>query len=526
MKSIMKERKLIVNVIKTFPWEEHTKAEDAIIKALIEDRDIEIKYLYCNGGLSSFECEHIYMVYGHKEAKQPNKMICKQCKSAHSKLYSYSNDINKEIKVGTYKMGNTSEFQARLNQTNLSQYYKRIRSTNRESMRDYFIKNKLFVKDLRELYANAIMNVNILAKKDILSIALVFNGRFVLPNAYLNAFMNNDIPVILHERGGIMNSTALTLNCSFGDSYTMYSSLTDAGTFDLNKLRMIYDYQQKRVLEGEQNNSSCVVREGDVVQNKKSDSNYILYLTSSSEEYYADDLYCSYEEQIKSLKLLVKIAAERRVNLIIRVHPNARAKLLHPIGAEKFLKEIAKFRNMKNVRIINPEEMISTYRLLSNSIMNFVDTSHILVECMMARIPCIVLSKSRIYKKYFPNWHITERSKIKSCLYIKNIVTAEEQLMAARLYYHIRIGSSYELNTYGEDCMGERLLIPKIFRYIAEKKYTKKGLIDRSIFPFDLGNLSPKMNNSTIINDRLEGVDDEEMLLSILGARLAEGYNN
>ena len=98
--------------------------------------------------------------------------------------------------------------------------------------------------------------------------------------------------------------------------------------------------------------------------------------------------------------------------------------------------------------------------------------------------------------------------------------------MAARLYYHIRIGSSYELNTYGEDCMGERLLIPKIFRYIAEKKYTKKGLIDRSIFPFDLGNLSPKMNNSTIINDRLEGVDDEEMLLSILGARLAEGYNN
>ena len=138
----------------------------------------------------------------------------------------------------------------------------------------------------------------------------MFNGRFFMYYVILHALKELRIPTIIHERGGIKESTALSLNVGFGNNNKLYRSfnLDYYKSITQNDINRIYNYQVTRCYKGEVNNFSTVCTidnsqiqpistQVDVLGSIK----FICYFTSSSEEYFADDENCSYESQLKAI---------------------------------------------------------------------------------------------------------------------------------------------------------------------------------------------------------------------------------
>ena len=407
----MPESKVNIHLFQLFPWEIHTDVE----RYIFSKREFDELIIHrCSGGLSSAICEHLYFQSFHSNDFQPSQHICSECRLLWERAYMPSGnnnnfrvntldfDLNQSDSFTQENLGVDTSFQSELYNRSLSQYFKRLRTTDSKNVANYvgpFLNSKKF----NILFRSVVGQIKNTFKPGERNIAYLFNGRFFMYYIILHALKELRIPTIIHERGGIKQSTALSLNVGFGNNNELYRSfkLDYYKSITQNDINSIYDYQIMRCYQGEANNFSTVCTIDDSEKQSRSthvsvlDSiKYICYFTSSSEEYFADDQHCSYESQLKAIVSLAEYAKQFSYRLVVRIHPNSIAGIQHPIAASSFLKSLYKLSLDYDIVLIYPNEKVSAYGLISYSKAIFVDTSHVFLESLMAGHPAFITSNS------------------------------------------------------------------------------------------------------------------------------------
>ena len=140
-----------------------------------------------------------------------------------------------------------------------SQYFKRLRTTDSKEVATYvdlFLNNEKF----NLLFRSVVDQIKNTLQPGERNIAYLFNGRFFMYYVILHALKELRIPTIIHERGGIKKSTALSLNVGFGNNNKLYRSfnLDYCNSITQNDINRIYNYQVTRCYKGEVNNFSTV----------------------------------------------------------------------------------------------------------------------------------------------------------------------------------------------------------------------------------------------------------------------------
>ena len=155
--------------------------------------------------------------------------------------------------------GVATSIESKLYSRSLSQYFKRLRTTDSKEVATYvdlFLNNEKF----NLLFRSVVDQIKNTLQPGERNIAYLFNGRFFMYYVILHALKELRIPTIIHERGGIKESTALSLNVGFGNNNKLYRSfnLDYYKSITQNDINRIYNYQVTRCYKGEVNNFSTV----------------------------------------------------------------------------------------------------------------------------------------------------------------------------------------------------------------------------------------------------------------------------
>jgi len=291
------------------------------------------------------------------------------------------------------------------------------------------------LQSLLSIYQQADSHIRYLLRSDKIpfSFAFLFNGRFSVPHAYLIACRNYSLPVFTHEYDALRSGITLALNSSFGNVHQLYSAL-DFYTAPVNWQHEMYTYQVSR-LANLSKVKSVPYALGDL-------ANTIVYFTSSSDEYAADDPSASYEAQLLYIKNLSFYAADRGYRLIVRCHPN-NGQLLHPLPADSFLSRLSRESHKFDFTIIEPTSNISSYALMSHALCSFVSDSHIVLEGLSAGLHIYSLNQSAAICQKIPKVYLSLcdlDNRLSSC------ISQDLILNAQLLFYKITVGRSLPLS--------------------------------------------------------------------------------
>ena len=415
--------------IRTFSWPGHAEHHETIENILL-NAEYDLKVRSC--GISparTSTCElhyNIEQLFKREISSYEMQSICQQCRTSKS--------IFKDNKAGVGRDYHSNEI--------FSTLMKRHRVTSIQEIKEYVGENGRAqdnIQSLLDIYRQADRQIsNFLKIHGNMTFAFMFNGRFSIPHAYLIACMNQKLPVICHEYDVYGEGITLALNASFGNVHQLYNSI-NLESAPSNWEDEIYEYQYKK-LKKIKNRNKILTRElsglGDT----------LVYFTSSSDEYAADDPSASYESQVEYIEKLAEYANHNRCKLIVRCHPN-NGILLHPQAAVSFLERVRKQSREYDYILLEPTSNICSYTLMDMAKCSFVSDSHIALEGLSAGMNIYSLNQVAAICKKIPEMYVNLRSleeKLNSEISMGLIQKA--QIM----YYKITVGRSIALSELRE----------------------------------------------------------------------------
>ena len=194
------------------------------------------------------------------------------------------------------------------------------------------------------------------------------------------------------------DGVTLALNASFGNVHQLYNSI-DLESAPSNWEEELYEYQYGRL-------SRMRNRNKDLTEQLSNLKNTLVYFTSSSDEYAADDPSASYESQVEYIEKLAIFANNNGYKLIVRCHPN-NGVLLHPQAALSFLERVNEKACEYGYILIEPTSDICSYTLMSLAKCSFVSDSHIALEGLSAGINIYSLNQMAAICKKLPEMYVT-----------------------------------------------------------------------------------------------------------------------
>lgn len=392
-------------------WGLHLAADLEIAEKHIFKGD-KVIYLICNAELTTCYANPYH-----------NALFCLSCKSQRRKtlkvfphkiqVLSYSDLLNdkeiKKIKDAIYSFSDKDELKKLcidnydIGYETLSTVISVTRNPDPDLNKVSDLTNACIKSGLIAYYSTlkAIEKYNI-------SLAYLFNGRFVPMRGIRRAIEQKKIPYYTHERAYDLKKYSLVFNTTPHDFDYISRQINKYWSDDL-PIKDKVAIAEKFYLEkstGKDGFNFVKKQEFGVLPESwnPSKKNITIFLTSEDEfEAIHDSVKLSiYEHQLDALKKIIgslqKIPSHN-LHLYVRCHPN-----MSPIQAQQFQHLVNEF-----VTVINPDEKISTYSLVKNSssILSFGST--VGIEAVYYGIPSILVTGKSAYEKlggtYQPNSH-------------------------------------------------------------------------------------------------------------------------
>lgn len=293
--------------------------------------------------------------------------LCSQCRSRDYPVFKGQSDPGRSY----FSNEIFSSIMKRLRLTDIAKISSELAESGRFSL-----------DDVKSIYRQADSEITRYIKEHGQpDLVILFNGRMSVPHAYYVACQRNNIPVLCHEKGSDGKDLSLAINATFGNVHDMYRSL-DLFHLPNDWAAQLLRYQcgklttiNKRTIHS----SYC--------------GEYIVYFTSSSDEYSADDPSASYESQLSYITRLSNVAKLYGFDFYVRCHPN-NGRILHVNEASDFLCSLQILSLEQSFSIIAHDSPLSSYNLMHNAFISFVSDSHLCLEGLAAGLPIHSCNKS------------------------------------------------------------------------------------------------------------------------------------
>lgn len=417
--------------IRTIQWDVHHAHHRNLELFFLESCDIEqVRVLSC--GLNTYSpgtCEYIYSNTRNLDAIHAESLIpaiCNQCRSSGHHVLTSKEDEGKSY----FSNEIFSSIMKRLRVTDIAKISSKSVASGRFSLND--------VKSIyRQADAHILKYIDLYGRPDLV---LLFNGRMSVPHAYFIACQRNDIPVLCHEKGSDGQGLSLTLNATFGNVHDMYTSL------DLFSLPNNWGFQ---LLRHQLNKIDIVKKHRKAISIQRQ---YVVYFTSSSDEYSADDPSASYESQIDYIIRLSRVCRLHGYEFYVRCHPN-NGQILHVNKATDFLSQLDALSSEYSVCIIAHDSHVSSYGLLRKAYVSFVSDSHLCLEGLAAGLPIYSCNKSSALSRTINETYLDPEELFASSMQPPVQPNPDLIECAQRMLYCISVGRNLDISCLSQSSL-------------------------------------------------------------------------
>ncbi|WP_456324627.1 glycosyltransferase family 2 protein [Desulfonauticus submarinus] len=397
-------------------WKLHALYEITIAHAL-KLRGSEVNFITCDGAFS--ECD---IFWQSTNPRQPNS--CLQCQAEVANLFYMMDMPYKGISLFL----NPEDFQQAKSLVNNAKDLKNIiiggvniYDLIKSSVHSHFRCNKIDLKDkstedtVRRYLYSGILAFKALSRAITFynpDVLLLFNGRMYLTRIAFELARDKDIDVVVHERGLRKNELHMVKN--FGiQSYYYYILSRNHKWKDVclsdTELKRVYKYLEDRMfgrsLAWKQYSSVPHHKHKQNIINKFKINKFkkvIILFTSSQDEIIANidtfpNGFKSQKEWIEHTILFFK--KNPQYLLIIRVHPNTGGKKATGTNKEQvdyFIELKKRLKDINNIKLILPEDDISSYTLIDIAHLGLVYLSTIGLE-MACRGKQVIICENAFY---------------------------------------------------------------------------------------------------------------------------------
>lgn len=404
----MKRKALVIDFYNN--WVYHLGTSMEIIHNLINDHDCEVIHLTSEKAFtySDIKIDNSFKSWIKDE-------VSFQRKNNAVKILQkefLNNYYNIGLKKSQLRFGNHPAFNEinKLNKNNWWEYYYQnfdaglaIKSSIVSSTRDInieFEKNEVRIKTMLKESVLLYDYISELINTEKIEKVFLFNGRFSMLKACLRAAQKEAVDIRIHERGSTVDKYMLYKNNlphSIKNTETLIEEYWKNGDSKRRNINSKQFYESRK--NGEILNWKSFVngqnRELSIPNYNIEDFNISIFTSSEDEfvsigEEWSDNLFPT---QIDGIDYLAEWYSHNRSNfkIYIRIHPNVAG------SGEKYKKELRKqIDKLKDdypfLIFIDPDDKISSYKLLEYSDIVFTFGSTMGIEAAYWGKPVVVLS--------------------------------------------------------------------------------------------------------------------------------------
>ncbi len=245
---------------------------------------------------------------------------------------------------------------------------------------------------------------------------LLFNGRMSSLRIAFELARARGVRVVLHERGNLVDTLALSENALFGNyenANKVWETWKDVPltTSEMEKVRAYFENRRRgRGLNWHsyiQSTGSVAEKEFRAALGLRPNSRVTVLFTTSEDEIiagYDRSLPLVYPRQIDWVRHTIEIFKDRpQDDLVLRLHPNTAGKLAR-LGSNT--QDLETFINLKaslpkNVRMVMPDEPVDSYALMETANLGLTYGSTVTLEMSSIGKPVIIACHGFFYDRPF-----------------------------------------------------------------------------------------------------------------------------